>query len=184
MLSNLFWCAVRYWFDARFCVRYFLCFNGKELFQWFDGKLQIWNGTADAIHWKCVPVIVSFKRFSVCRWKMEGSKLLASYLLSLLLCTDASFGAKHFNRDDKRRERHAYFVRNPSKRLNSSILDSFMVSEPMRCFFRCVSHQDHYNADHYNKKVSANVSRLTNLIVAFVLCVYVLHAWKHSFILI
>ena len=80
MLSNLFWCAVRYWFDARFCVRYFLCFNGKELFQWFDGKLQIWNGTADAIHWKCVPVIVSFKRFSFCRWKMEGSKLLASYL--------------------------------------------------------------------------------------------------------
>ena len=217
MLSNLFWCAVRYWFDARFCVRYFLCFNGKELFQWFDGKLQIWNGTADAIHWKCVPVIVSFKRFSFCRWKMEGSKLLASYLLSLLLCTDASFGAKHFNRDDKRRERHAYFVRNPSKRLNSSILDSFMVSEPMRCFFRCISHQECYSVnfasvshdgrhmcellnadkfqnsssflhsisfDHYNKKVSANVSRFTNLIVASVLCVYVLHAWKHSYILI
>ena len=58
MLSNLFWCAVRYGFDACFCVRYFLCLNGKELFQWFDGKLQIWNGTADATHWNCVPVRV------------------------------------------------------------------------------------------------------------------------------
>ena len=58
MLSNLFWCAVCYGFDACFCVRYFLCLNGKELFQWFDGKLQIWNGTADATHWNCVPVRV------------------------------------------------------------------------------------------------------------------------------
>ena len=65
---------------------------------------------------------------------MEGSKLLVAFLLSLPLSTDALFGAKHFNRDDKRGKR-AYFVRDPAKRLNSSILDSFMVSEPMGCVY-------------------------------------------------
>ena len=140
---------------------------------------------------------------------MESSKLLVTFLLSLPLSTDALFGAKHFNRDDKRGKRHAYFVRDPAKRLNSSILDSFMVSEPMGCVFRCIGHQECYSVnfaavshdgrhmcellnaekfqnsrnflhtisfDHNNKKVSANVSRFTNLIVASVLCVYVLHA--------
>ena len=57
------------------------------------------------------------------------------------------FGAKHFNRDDKRGERHAYFVRDPAKRLNSSILDSFMVSEPMGCVFRCTGHQECYSVN-------------------------------------
>ena len=92
-------------------MRYFLCLNGKELFQWFDGKLQL----------------------KLC--SCESSKLLVTFLLSLPLSTDAFLGAKHFNRDDKRGERHAYFVKDPAKRLNSSILDCFMVSEPMGCFF-------------------------------------------------
>ncbi|CAH3108178.1 unnamed protein product [Pocillopora meandrina] len=78
---------------------------------------------------------------------MESSKLLVTFLLSLPLSTNALFGAKHFNRDDKRGERHAYFVRDPAKRLNSSILDSFMVSEPMGCVFRCIGHQECYSVN-------------------------------------
>ena len=78
---------------------------------------------------------------------MEGSKLLVAFLLSLPLSTDALFGVKHFNRDDKRGKRHAYFVRDPAKRLNSSILDSFMVSEPMGCVFRCIGHQECYSVN-------------------------------------
>ena len=74
---------------------------------------------------------------------MESSKLLVTLLLSLPLSTDAFLGAKHFNGDDKRGERHAYFVRNPVKRLNSSIL----VSEPMACFFRCISYQECYSVN-------------------------------------
>ena len=77
---------------------------------------------------------------------MEGSKLLVAFLLSLPLSSDALFGAKHFNRDDKRGKR-AYFVRDPAKRLNSSILDSFMVSEPMGCVFRCIGHQECYSVN-------------------------------------
>ena len=78
---------------------------------------------------------------------MESSKLLVTLLLSLPLSTDAFLGAKHFNGDDKRGERHAYFVRDPAKRLNSSILDSFMVSEPMGCVFRCTGHQECYSVN-------------------------------------
>ena len=78
---------------------------------------------------------------------MESSKLLVTFLLSLPLSIDAFLGAKHFNRDDKRGERHAYFVRDPAKRLNSSILDSFMVSEPMGCVFRCIGHQECYSVN-------------------------------------
>ena len=78
---------------------------------------------------------------------MESSKLLVTFLLSLPLSIDAFLGAKHFNGDDKRGERHAYFVRDPAKRLNSSILDSFMVSEPMGCVFRCIGHQECYSVN-------------------------------------
>ena len=53
---------------------------------------------------------------------MESSKLLVTLLLSLPLSTDAFLGAKHFNGDDKRGERHAYFVRNPVKRLIKILL--------------------------------------------------------------
>ena len=88
-----------------------------------------------------------FLRFSFCRWKMGSSKLLVIFLPSLPLSTDAFLGAKHFNRDDKRGERHAYFVKDPAKRLNSSILDCFMVSEPMGCFFRCISYQECYSVN-------------------------------------
>ena len=78
---------------------------------------------------------------------MGSSKLLVTFLPSLPLSTDAFLGAKHFNRDDKRGERHAYFVKDPAKRLNSSILDCFMVSEPMGCFFRCISYQECYSVN-------------------------------------
>lgn len=78
---------------------------------------------------------------------MESSKLFVTFLLLLLLSIGASFGAEHFKRDDKRRERHAHFVRNPSQRLNSTILDSFMVSELMGCDFRCISNQECYSVN-------------------------------------
>ena len=74
---------------------------------------------------------------------MEGSKLFVIFLLS----TDVSYGAENFIRDDKRGERHAYLVSNPAIRLSSAILDSFIVSEPMGCVFRCISHQEYYSVN-------------------------------------
>lgn len=70
---------------------------------------------------------------------MEGSKLFVIFLLS----TDA----ENFKRDDKRGERHAYLVRNSAKRLSSAILDSFMVSKPMGCVFRCISQLKCYSVN-------------------------------------
>ena len=78
---------------------------------------------------------------------MEISKLFVTFLLSLLLNTEAPLGAEDFKRDDKRGARHGYFVRNPSQRLNSPILDSFMVSEPMGCVFQCITHQECYSVN-------------------------------------
>ena len=74
---------------------------------------------------------------------MEGSKLFVIFLLS----TDVSYGAENFKRDDKRGERHAYLVRNSAKRLSSAILDSFMVSKPMGCVFRCISQLECYSVN-------------------------------------
>ena len=132
MLSNLFWCAVRYGFDACFCVRYFLCLNGKELFQWFDGKLQIWNGTADATHWNCVPVrVVNYLLPFYCHYH---------WVLTLSSALNTSIEMTNEEND-------MHILSKILQSLKSCILDCFMVSEPMGCFFQCISYQECYSVN-------------------------------------
>ena len=148
MLSYLFWCAVRYGFDACFCVRYFLCLNGKELFQEFDGKLQIWNGTADATHWKCVPVTVSFKISNFLsaagRWRVVNY-LLPFYCHYHWVLTLSS--ALNTSIEMTNEENDMHILSKILQSLKSCILDCFMVSEPMGCFFQCISYQECYSVN-------------------------------------
>lgn len=78
---------------------------------------------------------------------MENEKLFVSFLLSLLLSTKASFCVEDFIRDDKRGVKYAYFVKNPSHRLNSAVLASFMVSKLLECTFQCINNQECYSVN-------------------------------------
>ena len=78
---------------------------------------------------------------------MENEKLFVTLLLSLLLSTKASFCVQDFIRDDKRGVKYAYFVKNPSHRLNSAVLASFMFSMPLECAFQCINNQECYSVN-------------------------------------
>ena len=79
---------------------------------------------------------------------MKHGKLPLSLVIPLIfaICIYTSTGPESFRRDGKYNTVNlAYFVNNPSHRLNGAVLVSFMVLSPIECAYQCIHNQDCYS---------------------------------------
>ena len=79
--------------------------------------------------------------------QMESGKLYVALVLSLLMSVHSSTSAKNFRRDGQQGVNYAHFVKNPSRRLNTAVLVSLVVSRPQECTYHCINHQECYSVN-------------------------------------